>query len=81
MDQNHRVLQELGVSSPELDGLVAAARAGGALGAKLSGGGRGGNMVALARPDGARYVAEALHAAGSVRTLITTVQAPQERRL
>ena len=47
MDENHRLLQEIGVSCPELDALVAAARAAGALGAKLSGGGRGGNMIAL----------------------------------
>ena len=47
MDENHALLQEIGVSCPELDALVAAARAAGALGAKLSGGGRGGNMIAL----------------------------------
>ena len=54
MDENHALLQEIGVSCPELDALVAAARAAGALGAKLSGGGRGGNMIALGdRGDGA----------------------------
>jgi mevalonate kinase len=73
MDANHDVLREIGVSSPELDRLTDAARAAGALGAKLSGGGRGGNMVALARQDATRPVAEALHAAGSTRTLITPV--------
>jgi len=79
MDANHAVLQAIGVSSPELDRLVDAARSAGALGAKLSGGGRGGNMLALARLRDARRVAEALHAAGSARTLITTVRA-QDRR-
>jgi mevalonate kinase len=74
MDANHAVLSAMGVSSPDLDRLVQAARSAGALGAKLSGGGRGGNMVALAREDVARAVAEALHAAGSARTLITTVR-------
>ncbi len=47
MDANHALLQEIGVSSPELDHLVLTARAGGASGAKLCGGGRGGNMIAL----------------------------------
>jgi mevalonate kinase len=42
MNKNHALLQELTVSSPELDRLVEAARGAGALGAKLSGGGRGG---------------------------------------
>ena len=42
MDANHTLLQEMGVSCPELDTLVAAACAAGAAGAKLCGGGRGG---------------------------------------
>lgn len=49
MNRNHALLQALGVSCPELDALCEAARAAGALGAKLSGGGQGGNMIALAR--------------------------------
>lgn len=48
MDQNHALLQELTVSCKELDDLVAAARSAGAIGAKMSGTGRGGLMVALA---------------------------------
>jgi len=47
MNENHRLLQEIGVSSPELDALVKLARDSGALGAKLTGTGRGGYMVAL----------------------------------
>jgi len=47
MNENHRLLQEIGVSSEELDVLVDAARHAGALGAKLTGTGRGGYMVAL----------------------------------
>ena len=46
-NQNHALLQAIGVSSPTLDRLVDAARAAGAFGAKLSGGGRGGNVIAL----------------------------------
>jgi mevalonate kinase len=62
------------VSCPELDRLVEAARKSGALGAKLSGGGRGGNMIALVRPDEAEPVAAALMSAGAKRPLITTVE-------
>jgi len=40
MNQNHALLQQIGVSSPELDQLVSAARDAGALGAKLCGAGR-----------------------------------------
>ena len=68
MNANHAVLQWLGVSSPELDALCVAANAAGALGAKMSGGGQGGNMIALARnPMHADALRAALRAAGAVR--------------
>jgi len=47
MSENHRLLQEIEVSCKELDFLVDLAMAHGALGAKLTGGGGGGCMVAL----------------------------------
>jgi mevalonate kinase len=47
MDENHRLLQEVEVSCKELDRLVDVARKQGAYGAKLTGGGGGGCMVAL----------------------------------
>lgn len=75
MDDNHRLLQEIGVSSPELDALCAAARHAGAWGAKLSGGGRGGNMLALAHLARAAEIAAALRAAGACRAFITTLDA------
>lgn len=74
MDRNHALLQEMTVSSPELDRLVEAARAAGARGAKLSGGGRGGNMIALAEPERAPAVVEALQRAGARRALVVTVR-------
>ena len=73
MDQNHALLQQLTVSCPELDSLVGAARRAGALGAKLSGGGRGGNMIALVEQPNAESVAQALISAGAARTLITHI--------
>ena len=73
MDQNHALLQQLTVSSPELDKLVEAARNAGALGAKLSGGGRGGNMIALVEQARAESVASALISAGARQTIITEI--------
>jgi len=47
MNENHKLLQQIEVSSKELDFLVGVARDHGAFGAKLTGGGLGGNMIAL----------------------------------
>jgi len=47
MNENHRLLQEIEVSCKELDYLVNLAREHGSFGAKLTGGGGGGCMVAL----------------------------------
>jgi len=73
MDGNHALLQELNVSCPELDALVIAARRAGALGAKLSGGGRGGNMIALLTPETQTSVERALQKAGAKSVIITEV--------
>lgn len=75
INENHAKLQLMGVSSPELDSLVEVARSAGALGAKLSGAGRGGNMIALVTPENAEVVAGALTKAGAKRTIITEVRA------
>jgi mevalonate kinase len=47
MNENHKLLQQIEVSSKELDFLVRLAKEYGAYGAKLTGGGLGGNMIAL----------------------------------
>lgn len=73
MDENHAMLRSMNVSSPVLDHLVDAAREGGALGAKMSGGGRGGNMIALAQASKAGAVARALKEAGATNTIITRI--------
>jgi mevalonate kinase len=73
MDKNHLLLQKLTVSSPELDQLVETARSAGALGAKLSGGGRGGNMIALVEPERAESLSASLKAAGAKNTIITHI--------
>jgi len=48
MNKNHELLQKLTVSSPEQDEIVRIARNSGAIGAKVTGAGRGGLCVALA---------------------------------
>ena len=73
MNSNHALLRELDVSSQQLDRLVEAAREAGASGAKLSGAGRGGNMIALVNEVAEASVAQALVAAGAMRVLATTV--------
>lgn len=73
MNENHALLRELTVSSSALDSLVDAALNAGALGAKLSGGGRGGNMIALVTPDTSQDVELALQSAGAVRIWHTLI--------
>jgi len=43
------------------------------LGAKLSGGGRGGNMITLVDAENAETISAALRGAGAVRTILTCV--------
>ena len=74
MDENQDFLRQIGVSSPELERLIKAAKSAGALGAKLSGGGQGGNMIALVEEENAAEVIQALQTAGAVRTLLTQVK-------
>jgi mevalonate kinase len=73
MDRNHALLVKLTVSSPGLDTLVQAARQAGALGAKLSGGGRGGNCIALVDPGKAKDIEQAMLAAGARHTITTII--------
>jgi mevalonate kinase len=47
MNRNYALLQEIGVSCKELDQIVEIAMENGALGAKMTGTGRGGNAIAL----------------------------------
>ena len=68
-DQAH--LSALRLSCPELDTLILAARQAGALGAKLTGGGMGGHMLALVTPETEASVTQALVAAGSPNVFTT----------
>ena len=77
MNENHKLLQQIEVSSKELDFLVKLARDYGALGAKLTGGGLGGNMIALTPgKDLQDEVANAMEKEGfqTVKTVIGAVR-------
>ena len=73
MDENQALLREIGVSSPELDRLIEVAREAGAKGAKLSGGGRGGCVIALANGENDSKIATALLLAGAAQVISTVV--------
>ena len=72
-DRNQQLLAQIGVSSEQLETLIHAARNAGARGAKLSGGGRGGNVIVLVEASNRAAVQEALLGAGAKRVIVTTV--------
>lgn len=75
-DENQTLLERLGVSSDGIATLVAAARAHGALGAKLTGGGAGGAVIALATDP--ETLATRLAESTGARTIVARVGAAQE---
>lgn len=64
-DRNHRLLVEMGVGSPETEALVEAGHSAGVYGAKISGAGKGGNVIVLVRPRQAEHATEVLLSAGA----------------
>ena len=64
MNENQELLSKIGVSSKELDSLIVASREGGALGAKLTGGGGGGCMISLVTEDVRESVSKRIRNAG-----------------
>jgi mevalonate kinase len=80
MNENHKLLQQIEVSSKELDFLVKLARDQGAIGAKLTGGGLGGSIIALTPGKNLQEeVANAIEKEG-FQTLSTVIGASRERR-
>lgn len=72
-DANQVLLELLDASSDTLERLILTARQAGALGAKLSGGGRGGNMIALVDEGCVDAVCDALATAGARRVIVTQI--------
>lgn len=73
MNDAHAGLARLGLSTPKLDALVQAARDAGALGAKLSGSGGGGVVVALTTRETAGTVAKRMQEAGATSVTYTRI--------
>ena len=63
----------VGVQLQKMLLLTEASLSSGAFGAKLSGGGRGGNMIALSTKENAPVIAEALSKAGAKNVIVTEV--------
>ena len=69
MSYNHYYLNQLGVSNRKIDQIVNAAWLAGSLGAKLTGGGLGGCVIALAQDyTQAKAIEEAMQTAGASQT-------------
>lgn len=80
MTRAHKILADLGVSTPQLDKLVRVACEHGALGAKLTGGGGGGCVIALAdTAAAAERISAALREAGACGTWIVDIDGDSAR--
>lgn len=75
LNENHRLLRMLDISLPELEQLTEGALQAGALGAKLTGSGLGGNVIAVADEAHVQAVTAALHDGGAVNVWHTQVGA------
>ncbi|CCK32329.1 mevalonate kinase [Streptomyces davaonensis JCM 4913] len=74
----HDLLRAAGLSTNAIDTLVEAALTAGSLGAKITGGGLGGCVLALTRREQAAEVTRELHAAGAVRCWTVPLKGPDE---
>lgn len=82
LDKAQERLRELMVSNDKLDTLVKAAKQHGALGAKLTGGGRGGCMITLVeKAEQAYEMAEHLMQAGATETWIHSLGVKEQEEL
>jgi mevalonate kinase len=79
MDMNHALLDALGVGHPQLSKLVLASRAAGAFGAKITGAGGGGCMVALCPKQLKTRVANAIETC-EARAIVTGIDTEGARK-
>jgi len=70
----HELMRAAGLSTDRIDAMVEGALKAGSLGAKITGGGLGGCVLALTQPEQARAVARQLHAAGAVQTWVVPLR-------
>ena len=79
MNMNHHLLEVLGVGHPQLEKMVAAARSAGAFGAKITGAGGGGSMVALCPKQLKHRVASAIERC-EARAIVTGIDTEGARK-
>jgi len=79
MNMNHALLDALGVGHPQLSRLVLAARSAGAFGAKITGAGGGGCMVALCTKQLRHRVAQAIQSCDA-RAIVTGIDTEGVRK-
>jgi len=79
MDINHALLEALGTGHPVISRLILAARAAGAYGAKLTGAGGGGCMIAICPKHLKGRVAGAIEACDA-KSFITTLDTEGARK-
>lgn len=79
MNRNQLLLQELDVSSAEVERLIRAGLDAGARGGKLSGGGRGGNVIFHVEPQDTDRLHKAFLAAGATSVIVTVVGEPHSK--
>jgi len=79
MNMNHALLEVLGVGHPQLSRLVLAARSAGAFGAKITGAGGGGCMVALC-PKPLKHRIAASIEANEARAIVTSIDTEGVRK-
>lgn len=70
----HELLRAAGLSTGRIDALVQAAVTAGSLGAKISGGGLGGCLIAQAWPGQVREITRLLHRTGAVQTWVVPLK-------
>lgn len=74
MTEYHELLRDGGLSTDRIDALVEGALGAGSLGAKITGGGMGGCVLALTRSEQASAVTRRLHEAGAVQTWVVPLR-------
>jgi mevalonate kinase len=79
MNMNNGLLEALGVGHPQLGRMVAAARSAGAFGAKITGAGGGGSMVALCPKQLKNRIAHAIEACDA-RVIVTGIDTEGARK-
>ncbi|WP_292346651.1 MULTISPECIES: mevalonate kinase [unclassified Methanoregula] len=79
MNMNHHLLEVLGVGHPQLAKMVVAARSAGAFGAKITGAGGGGSMVALCPKQLKHRVAQAIEKC-EARAIVTGIDTEGVRK-